>query len=293
VRVGTICTAPFALIAMLLSSCVANADTLEPVGMIEWPSEAFVGLSGLEVSGDGLKFFAVSDRGWFLSGEFERTKDQISGIELEKFLPILGNDGLPVAARRVGDWSDAEGLAIDSDGTYWISFERWARVSRFDAPELTGHWIKDHPSFFQYDDNRQLEALAIHPDGTLFAFPEQPLKEGFPIYQLDNDIWTIEGQIPKKDSFSVVGADFDEAGKLYLLERKLVLGLWWQNRVRRLQIHAPYSDEILWTGARGEYNNLEGIAVWRDSAGLRVTMVSDNNGDQREPTQFVEFRLAD
>ncbi len=97
---------------MLLSSWVADADTLEPVGMIEWPSEAFVGLSGLEVSGDGLKFFAVSDRGWFLSGEFERTKDQISGIKLEKFLPILGNDGLPVAARRVGDWSDAEGWLL-------------------------------------------------------------------------------------------------------------------------------------------------------------------------------------
>ena len=30
-----------------------------------------------------------------------------------------------------------------------------------------------------------------------------------------------------------------------------------------------------------------------DEAGLRITMVSDNNGDQSDPTQFVEFRLTE
>ena len=170
VRLGTMCAGFFALLVICLWCRAAWADTLMHVGTFEWHSEAIVGLSGLEVSEDGLTFFAVSDRGWFLSGQFERAADQISGVILQKFLPILGNDGLPVAARRVGDWSDAEGLAIAADGTLWISFERWAHVSRFDAPELTGHWIMDHPSFSEYKDNRQLEALAIHPDGTLYTF---------------------------------------------------------------------------------------------------------------------------
>lgn len=284
-------TCLFALIATWLWCWAAPADTLVPIGTFEWPSEAVVGLSGLEVSEDGLKFFAVSDRGWYLSGEFERNGDQITGVELQKYLPILDFDGLPVAARRVGDLSDAEGLAIASNGTLWISFERWAHVSRYSAPELPGQWIEDHPSFSDYRDNRQLEALAIHPDGTLFTFPERPLREGFPIYRLDAETWTIDGHIPEKNRFSLVGADFDEVGRLYLLERKLVLGLWWQNRVRRLSVSAPSSAEVLWTGGLGEFNNLEGIAVWQDDAGPRITMVSDNNGDQREVTQFVEFRL--
>ena len=282
---------PLAPLATCLWCWAAQADTFSHVGTFEWPSEAVVGLSGLEVSPDGLTFFAVSDKGWYLSGEFERSGDRIIDLNIQKYLPILGNDGLPVAARRIGDWSDAEGLAIAPDGTYWISFERWAHVSRYDAPQLAGQWIKDHPSFYDYKENRQLEALAIHPDGVLYVFPERPLRSGFPIYRLDTKTWTVAGNIPERDGFSIVGADFDEVGRLYLLERKLVLGLWWQNRVRRLQVHTPNVYEILWTGGRGEYNNLEGIAVWRDETGQRITMVSDNNGDQREITQFVEFRL--
>ncbi|MFD2858382.1 hypothetical protein ACFSZS_31490 [Seohaeicola zhoushanensis] len=77
-----------------------------------------------------------------------------------------------------------------------------------------------------------------------------------------------------------------------MLERKLVLGLWWQNRVRRLRIEDPDAAEILWTGQRGAFNNLEGIAVWPADDGLRLTLVSDNNGVHGEPTQFVEFRLV-
>ena len=38
---------------------------------------------------------------------------------------------------------------------------------------------------------------------------------------------------------------------------------------------------------------LEGIALWRDAPGLRLVLVSDNNGDADDLTQFVEFRLTD
>ena len=125
------------------------------------------------------------------------------------------------------------------------------------------------------------------------TFPEQPLSEGFPVYLLEENSWIIDSYIPKNDGFSIVGADFDDDGRLYLLERKLVLGLWWQNRVRRLQIRGLSADEIIWTGVRGEYNNLEGIAVWNDDTGLRIVMVSDNNADRSEATQFVEYRLVE
>lgn len=282
---------PLALFVSVFWCWAAQAEKLTHVGTFEWPSEAVVGVSGLEISDDGATFFAVGDQGWYLSGAFERNGDQITDLTLQKYLPILGNDGLPVAARRTGDWSDAEGLAIAPDGTHWISFERWAHVSRYDAPELTGQWIQDHASFYDYRDNRQLEALAIHPDGAVYTFPERPLSDGFPIYRLNTDSWIIDGYIPERDGFSIVGADFDEDDQLYLLERKLILGFWWQNRVRRLHLESLNSIEVLWTGGRGEFNNLEGIAVWSDDTGMRITMVSDNNGDQQEATQFVEFRL--
>lgn len=269
-----------------------TTDRLEHVGTFEWEAETINGLSGLEVSDDGLVFHAVTDRGWYLSGRFERVDGRIARILLDMLLPILGNDGLPVAARRVGDWSDAEGLAMAPDGTYWISFERWAHVSHYTAPDMAGQWIEDHPSFRDYDDNRQLEALALHPGGSLYAFPEQPLRPGFPIYRLTPGGWSIDGHIAPDDGFAITGADFAADGRLYLLERRLFLGFWWQNRVRRLRIETPREVETLWTGRPGEYNNLEGLAVWPAQDGLRLTMVSDNNRKRGEATQFVEFRLA-
>jgi hypothetical protein len=280
-----------AIAASLFWAPPAQADELVHIATFEWPTDIIIGLSGLEVSADGAKFYAIGDKGWYISGLFERDGDQIVGITVEKHLPILGNNGLPVSARRVNDWSDAEGLAIASDGTHWISFERWAHVSRYAAPELTGQSIEDHPSFSIFRNNRQLEALAIDQANNLYTFPEQPLNDGFPIFRLDQESWSISGYIPESNGFSIVGADFDSDGQLYLLERKLVLGWWWQNQIRRLDVNSPDTIETLWTGRRGEFYNLEGIALWRDGAGQRITLVSDDNANPDETTQFVEFRI--
>jgi hypothetical protein len=44
--------------------------------------------------------------------------------------------------------------------------------------------------------------------------------------------------------------------------------------------------------ATGTYDNLEGLAVWRDDAGaIRLTMISDDNFKSFQVTQFVEYRV--
>ena len=269
------------------------AEALEPIGIYELETDSVLGLSGLVVSDTGDTFVAVADRGWWVEGRFERRGEVMTAVEITAIEPIIGQDGFPVSARRVGDWSDAEGLAIAPDGTAWVSFERWARVWRFDRVFGTAQWIKDHPTFYDHAENWQLEAVAIAPDGTVYVFSEKPLTEGFPIYRLGPDsLWVIDGYLPEQDVFAIVGADFAPDGSLYLLERKLVVGLWWQNRIRRVRLDGT-EDTILWTGERGEYDNLEGISVWQDEKGLRLTLVSDNNGSSDVPTEFVEFRLTD
>lgn len=277
---------------LALAPGVAFGDALEPIGAYAWETEQVIGLSGIEVTPDGAGFFAVGDRGWWVEGRFIRRGELITGIDLKRIEPIVGPDGFPVSARRVGDWSDSEGLALAPDGTAWVSFERWAHVWRFDKIYGVAHWIKDHPTFLDHADNWQLEAAAISPEGTVYVFSEKPLPEGFPIYRLGEDgLWVIDGYLPEQDVFGIVGADFAPNGDLYLLERKLVVGLWWQNRVRRVRLDDS-EDAVLWTGERGEYGNLEGISVWEDAKGLRLTLVSDNNGDIDDPTEFVEFRLT-
>ena len=269
------------------------SEALEPIGVLDVETDSIVGVSGLEVSADGNSFVAVTDRGWWIEGRFERQGDMIAEVDIQTIEPIIGQDGFPVAARRIGDWSDAEGLALAPDGTAWVAFERWAHVWRVDRVFGTAKWIKDHPTFYDHAENWQLEAAAIAPDGTVYVFSEKPLLEGFPIYRLgEDDLWVIDGYLPEQDVFASVGADFAADGALYILERKLVVGLWWQNQIRRVRLDGT-EDITLWTGERGEYGNLEGIAVWEDDQGLRLTLVSDNNGSAKEATQFVEFRLTE
>jgi hypothetical protein len=282
-----------ALIACL--ALPAAADELQFVGAADWGFDAANGVSGLEMSDDGSRFQAVGDRGWYLTGAVTRNADgSLDKITVTRVTPLLGLDGYPASARRVGDWSDAEGLAILPDGTAYVAFERWARVMRY--PDLRGRpdVLKPDPTFQLYPDNRQLESVAIAPDGTVYAFPESigPGRDGFLVYRLNGEQWEVSGKITPLDAFAIVGADYDDRGRLYLLERKLILGLWWQSRIRRFDTPEG-AGEILWTSAPGEFMNLEGIALWRDDQGLRITMVSDNNGDQDEPTGFVEFRLTE
>ena len=111
------------------------------------------------------------------------------------------------------------------------------------------------------------------------------------MYRLNEEGWTIEGQLPERDLFAIVGADFDDNGDLYLLERKLVMGLWWQSRIRRVRLDGN-EDRTLWTSERGDYGNLEGLALWRDGDRLMMTAVSDNNGGDGTPTEFIDFELV-
>lgn len=285
-------TRPLALVITLWPA-VCWSETLELIGAFQLETETVIGVSGLEVTPDGMGFVAVADRGWWLEGQFQREGDAITAVDIERVEPIIGQDGFPVSARRVGDWSDAEGLALAPDGTAWVSFERWAHVWRFDRVYGRAQWIKDHPTFYDHADNWQLEAAAIDPSGTIYVFSEKPLPEGFPIYRLgEDDLWVIDGYLPEQDVFAIVGADFAPDGALYLLERKLVVGIWWQNRIRRVRLDGS-EDVILWTGERGAFGNLEGLSVWEDERGLRLTLVSDNNGKEKAPTEFVEFRLTE
>lgn len=269
------------------------AAELSLIGRYEWKTEDVIGVSGIEILDDGAGYLAVSDSGWWLQGKFTRENGVITDHRLQRLEPIISQNGLPAAARRVGDWSDAEGLALAPDGRAWVSFERWAHVLEFQAPLTRARLIRDHPTFREFADNWQLEAIAIDPDGQVYVFSEKPMIEGFPIYRLRNgQEWVIDGFLPERDVFAIVGADFDMDGTLYLLERKLVVGLWWQSRVRRVRLDGSL-DETIWTSERGAFGNMEGLTLWRDDLGLRLTMVSDNNGSRTVPTEFVEFRLVE
>lgn len=42
----------------------------------------------------------------------------------------------------------------------------------------------------------------------------------------------------------------------------------------------------------GRHDNLEGLSVWQDAQGVRLTMVSDDNFMFFQRTEFVEYRAG-
>ena len=94
--------------------------------------------------------------------------------------------------------------------------------------------------------------------------------------------------------FLPVGADFGPDGALYLLERDFT-GFGFRSRVRRFDITGPArggAGEILLQSRARQFDNLEGLSVWRDEAGrIRLTMVSDDNFLFVQRTELVEYVL--
>lgn len=267
-------------------------DEAAYLGTYVWdePWEGFGGFSGLEVGPDGSAFTALSDRIAIISGRLGRDDaGVVTGVEAGPLDPLLDTEGKRLRGAR----ADSEGLAIGPDGTVWISFEGRARIRRQGTDGVPPSLLPVHPDFERLRKNSSLEALAADAEGTLYTIPELPPRgdESFPVYAFRDGAWEIAFRLPRRDAFAVAGADVGPDGRLYVLERDFT-GLGFRSRIRRFDLDGS-GEEILLTTATGTHDNLEGIAVWADAEGLRATMISDDNLNFLQQTQFVDYRLPD
>ena len=265
------------------------AGAAEFVGAYDWNEEweAFGGFSAIEVDPDGVGFTALSDRAAIVSGRLLRDPGGVvSDVEVtagpDWLLSIEGE-------RFQGLSGDSEGLAIGADGTTWIGFEGVARVRTRDGQPPPGE--RDHPDFEELQLNASLEALAIDATGALYAIPERSGENDrpFPVYRHRDGIWDIAFSIPREGAFLVAGADIGPDDRLYVLERGFN-GLGFRTRVRRFGLDGTGGETLLAT-ATATHDNLEGIAVWDDGEGIRLTMISDDNFRFFQQTEIVEYRI--
>lgn len=267
----------------------------EYLGSYGWRVDApgFGGFSGLELSGDGRSFIAVTDKGWIAEGTLSRAPSgAVSGVALGRLARLKDTKGGPVSRYDI----DAEGLALRDDGRLFVSFESVHRVWTYRDTRTEAAWLPRHPDFRGLQNNSSLEALAIGPDGTIYTLPERSgvLTRPFPVYRYRSGDWDIPFSVPRYGPYLVVGADFGPDGRFYLLERHLSGIFGFQTRVRSFRITGDRLEDehvLLETGP-GRHDNLEGIAVWRDDAGaIRLTMLSDDNLNGFQRTEFVDYRL--
>jgi hypothetical protein len=269
---------------------LAAPDT---VTAIRWPSDGdgFGGWSGIDVAPDGTRFVAISDSGTATQGMLHRRDGRLAGVTAPRpdWLPPVAGDDPALQVR------DAEGLAIAPDGTLHVSFEADHGVATFPAGAARGHRLPVAPAFRRFRHNYGLEALALAPDGALYALPERSRAAGrpFPLYRFARGRWSVPATLPRDPGWWVTGADFGRDGALYVLERRF-LGLGFASRIRRLvpPLEGLLAAETVYRSPPGRHGNLEGIGIWRDAAGrLRAVMVSDDNFNAIQRTQIVEVVL--
>lgn len=250
----------------------------------------FGGISGLVIEPDGRRFTAVTDRGFWLTGEIVADGDKPTGIVKAEMAPVIAPDGQAAGETRR---YDTESLTRDGN-VFYVGVERVNEILKFDfakdgllakatqMPVPAG--VKKLPR------NGGLEALAFVPKGlplagTLLAFGEQGHNK-----EDDNPAFLIGGPQPgaffvkRTDDFDVTDAAITPDGKLILLERHFSLARGPAMRIRRMELStikpgAIVDGEILLTADFGyEIDNMEAISAHRNAAGETIlTIMSDNN----------------
>lgn len=289
-------TLGFAVVFGLVSS---TNPPLPPgfIAAFHWQSAdpLFGGFSAIDVAPDGSNFITINDRSAYVLADV--TRDDIGRIIRINAKPqkrLRDKAGRLYSPYR----GDTEGLAIADDGTIFVSFEQYARVTKFLTLVSRGSLLPMPEMFKALPNNAALEALAIDADGTLFAVAERPIGRAtsFPVYRYKFGMWDQPFTLPRSGKFLAVAADIGPDGRFYLLERQFHGFSGFASRVRRFALgpNDPISEEILFQTNPGQHDNLEGLSVWRDKSGsLRLTMISDNNFLFLQRTEIVEYRVPD
>lgn len=284
---------------LLLTGLQGSASPTPPAGFLgafAWRMDdpRFGGFSGLEVSDDGSSFVAISDTAVFVKGQILRdATGKITSI----------TTGAPVSLSVIkirhnhNVNTDSEGLAQAVDGSFYVSFEGRSRVVHY--PDLAGEGteLPIPPDFVSMSENGSLESLAIAPDGSLFTLAEgDTLTPDRKLYRFKDGRWDADLSIQMRGEFLPVGADFGPDGRLYLLERAFYGLAGFASRLRRFDVTPTgISNEVtLLQTPKGLYDNLEGVAIWRNPSGTLVaSLVSDDNFMFFLRCQIAEFELPD
>lgn len=307
-RHSTLGTFATVLISLLAAAMPAAGAGLDYVATYVWsdPQDAdFGGFSGIEISDDGSRFQTITDRAHYYWGSIERdSSGRIRGMNIAGRAHLQDSKGNPLRAGYLGD---SEGLAVGRDGRIWVTFEGLNRMARYEDPDRPALRVRKLPAVNGIRKNSGLEALAILPDDkTLLAIPERSGAETrpFPVLRYQGRTWDTPYTIPRDGGWLPVGADMGPDGWLYLLERDFHGMLGFSSRVRRFHLPDDVATrqtdgeslgkgEVLLETSPLQYDNLEGISVWHDGQGIRLTMVSDDNFLFVQRTELVEYRLRD
>lgn len=270
----------------------------------------FGGWSGLVVSEDGRRMLAISDRGHWMTADLHSEAGRPARVSNALVGEIPGSGGISLKGRD----KDSESVSLVegtlSRGTLLISFERNHRIGRYPITErgigAPLGFLKLPADAKRMSTNKGFESVCFLRGGPLkggvIAFAEELYDAG---RNHTGWFWPTMGGEAQRIGLSNIG-DFavtDLAalpdGSLIVLERRF---RWLEGVKMRLRlIRSTHvrpgvlmeGDVLLEADMASEIDNMEGLAISRDTRGQTViTLISDNNFNNfLQRTLLLQFAL--
>ncbi len=265
-------------------------------------SPDFGGFSGLQVSADGARILAVSDKGQWLGAELVFKNARLTGLGGVEMSPLLAEDGRPIRGKFA---VDSESLTAEQpgnlDGPVYVSFEGDHRVLYYPGGiRGTSIRVPMPPALKRAPSNKGIEAFDRRADGTLIALTEEWLDD-----RGNQRGWLIGKDGPqnirlrREGIFDPTDLEFLPDGNLLVLERRYTLMGGPGMQIRRIKADALKPDTVLDgevlinLAARYGIDNFEGMAVRRNTAGeVIIYLISDNNFNPLQKNLLLMFKLA-
>nr|WP_239025554.1 esterase-like activity of phytase family protein [Roseibacterium persicicum] len=288
---------PFLLVAVLAAPPLGADPGARFLGAIRLDAaglEWLGGFSAIEMDADGAAAVILSDRGRLFPVQLTRDDGRIAAVAVGAGALLTDAEGLRPPARGA---MDSEGLARLPDGRLALSFEGDMRVA-VHGPDGRETWRAAPPAGSgALPGNGAYEALAADDRGRLYTLAEDPPGDGpVPLYRRATRRWQEIGALPRSGGFRPVGLDFDDRGRLYLLERRFSLLGGFAARLTRFEMVDDRlgPGTLMFETTPGRHGNLEGVSLWRTADGTLVAaLVSDDNFSPLLPSEIVEYALPD
>jgi len=280
--------------------------------VLKHDDETFGGFSGLDVSPDGKSFITVSDRGYWLRGDFVYRDGRLAGVGNVEMAPIRNKAG-KIDERK--SRSDAEAVAAWSaqgiGHKVIVGFERRERVEQFDLGkhglDAPAEPVRLPKAAGEGESNGELEALGRFHEGPLrgwlVAISERnETADG----ELRGWLWrkgaTHEFHIARYEDYRITGLAILPGGEeIITVERSFTPPISVGMAMRRFKVtdlekQKTGAGRLVFEGKipAWKIDNMEGIAAHADERGTVITVISDDNFNRSiQDTVMFQFRLDD
>ena len=260
----------------------------------------FGGLSSVDVTPDGKRMVAVSDNGRWVAATLLYDKGDLSGVSDGIMKPLKRVPGYD----RPGNWRDAESLATDGTGGYFVAFERQHRIWHYrarppeDPTEAVPVALKGPDDIDRQPANGGIEGIARLCDRRLLAISEAaPAEPGTTKAWVFDGKWRALGYTTTGNFRPTDAATLPDCS-VAVLERSFGVPEGVRSRIVLIQPKTIRPGAVL----RGEelatiappitVDNMEGISARRGGHGeTLIYLLSDDNFSGFQRTILLMFEL--